>query len=131
MYTQNAEQLEKSFKKVIEKYELKISTGLNNGYLPLEDGIPFIEVYQAKKMTVKHGKKIMQEIANEMDICVIFNRVENSYGSGTLIGFMDLDFKKFNETPKSSIPALSEDPEVLEYLTEEDFGKRIEPDSCV
>jgi len=63
-------------------------------------------------MTVKQAKKIMQEIANEMDISVIFNRVENSYGSGTLIGFMDLDFKKFNENPKASIPALSEDPEV-------------------
>lgn len=73
----------------------------------------------------------MQEIANEMDICVIFNRVENLYGSGTLIGFMDLDFKKFNENPKASIPALSEEPEVLEYLTEEDFGKRIEPNSIM
>lgn len=129
MYTQNAEQLEKSLKKVIEKYELKMFTGLNNGYLPLEDGIPFLEVYQNKKMTVKQGREIMQEIANEMGICVIFNRVENSHGCGTLKGFMDLDFNKFNENPKESIPALSEDPEVLEYLTEEDFGKRITPNN--
>lgn len=130
MYTQNAEQLERSFKKVLEKYGLKIITGLDNGHLPLEDGIPYFEVYRSEEIGLREGRQIVQEMANEMDIQMFFSSVENTEFDCSLKGYMDLDFEDFRNYPGSFVSALSDIYNVVEYIEEEQcLGKMISPDT--
>lgn len=130
MYTQNAEQLEKSFKKVLEKHGLKIMTGLDKEYLPLEDGIPYFEVYRSEEIRLSEGREIVQEMANEMDIQMFFASVENSDYDCTLKGYMDLDFEDFNKYPGSSVSALSDSRDIVEYIEEDQcIGKMIRPNA--
>lgn len=130
MYTQNAEQLERSFKKVLEKHGLKIMTGLNVGHLPLEDGIPYLEVYRSEEISLSEGRQIIQEMANEMNIQMFFASVENSDYDCALKGYMDLDFEDFRKYAGSSVPALSDSRDIVEYIEEDQcIGKMIRPDA--
>lgn len=130
MYTQNAEQLERGFKKVLEKHSLKIMTGLNIGHLPLEDGIPYFEVYRSEEISLSEGRKIVQEMANEMDIQMFFASVENSDYDCCLKGYMDLDFEDFSKYPGSSVSALSDSRDIVEYIEEDQcIGKIIRPNA--
>lgn len=127
MYNKNAKELEESFNIVMIKHNLNVLSGIKDGYLSLEDGIPWLEVYSNKNISVKKGKEIIQDLANELNIQMIFNRVENHSEGGTLMAFLDLNYETFNNNPEQIIKALTEDPEVVKYIEEEGFGKIIKP----
>lgn len=127
MYNQNAEDLEKNFKKVLNEHGLKIFKALDNGHLPCEDGIPWFEVYRNQEISLKEGKNITQEISNEMNIQMIFVSVENSESNGVLKGYMDLDVDAFREKSRNVIPALTNNPKVVDFLESQGFKKIIKP----
>lgn len=126
MYTKNSSQLVESFNYVLEKNNLTFSRGLKIDHISTEDCVPCFEVYSNVKITKKRGKEILQEMANELDIQVIFGYVErDSTGFSELRGYLDIEPDIFIKNSGEYVPALTENPDFSEI--EEDFGKIIKP----
>lgn len=126
MYTKNSSQLVEAFNYVLEKNKLTFSRGLKIDHISTEDCVPCFEVYSDIKITNKRGKEILQEMANELDIKVIFGCVErDSTGFSELRGYLDIDPDIFIKNSGEIVPALTANPDFSEI--EEDFGKFIKP----
>lgn len=91
--TKNIVQLEEGFKKVVKSWMSKIGNievgdGIENGRVRLEDGLPWLEVNaDFSKAT---GIEFLQDLANELNIRMFFNRIEIYPEDTVLYGIFDL-----------------------------------------
>lgn len=123
MNTQNLSELETSFKLIVNKYNAEIFDGIEQGHVKREDGLPWFEVYG--KFTRTSVKNFIQDLADAMDIKVLFNRSEWS-GEGTSI-YGVFDINPDIENTNQALPPYSELPDAVEFM--EDYGKEFYPKS--
>lgn len=122
--TKNVVELEKAFNTVMSKWNLNVYSGIENGRLKLEDGLPWFEVYGT--LPKSKAKEVVQDLANELNIKVLFNRAESRSGELTICGVFDVDPKVLSEKGMEfPLPAYSDDTEYAEFM--EDYGKVFTP----
>lgn len=124
--TKNMVELKEAFDQVVAKWNVEVEYGIGDGHVKLEDGLPWLEVYG--KFTKKTAKEFIQDLADALNIKMLFNRLEMYGGNdkATLYGVFDLHPDKIDELGKTSpIPAYSDDPDAKEFM--EDYGTEIFP----
>ncbi len=127
MNTLNAKELEEALKRVVEKHHLRLDEGIKNGYMKLEDGLPWVEL--VGEMDSKKAKEIIQDLADELDIRVLFNKLRKDSGEDKLLcAVLDINDEEFYNTPQNPISALSNDPDAKEFM--DDYGKEFLPKSA-
>lgn len=127
--TKNMVELKEAFDQVVAKWNVDVEYGIGDGHVKLEDGLPWLEVYG--KFTKKTAKEFIQELADALNIKMLFNRLEMYGGDdkATLYGVFDLHPDKIDELGKTApIPAYSDDPDAKEFM--EDYGTEILPTSA-
>ena len=90
MNNKNIIELEEIFHNIVKKHNLEIHCGgINNGKIFLEDGLPWVEFYGS--FTKVSAKKFLQELSNEMNINIVFNRLESDIkDKSTLYAILDI-----------------------------------------
>lgn len=122
--TKNIVELEKSFNEVVKKWELSVLTGIKDKRLKLEDSLPWFEVYGS--LPKAKAKLFVQELANELNIKVLLNRVESRSGETTIYGVLDVNPEFLDEQGDSvPLPAYSDNPDTAEFMS--DYGKVFTP----
>ena len=122
--TLTLEQLETISKQVMFDNDAQSSRGIiRSGHITLEDSLPWIEVSFKGKGSVKKGKDFCQQLADKMNIRVLFNRVEAFSDEYEVFGVMDIEYE--NITPNMVPKALSDDPEWAEFMS--DYGQEVLP----
>ncbi len=122
--TKNIVELEAAFNKVMSKWNLGVYSGIVASRIKLEDSLPWFEVYG--ELPKSNAKKIVQDLANEMNIKILLNRYEVRSGELTIYGVFDIDNNVLDaQGPTVPLPALSNDPDSAEYM--EDYGDPFVP----
>ena len=117
-------QLEDAQNATIEKFNLNFSTGIKNGHVDLEDGLPWLEVNGKINKTI--AKQFAQELADTMNIRILYNRLEaDSIDDACLHLVMDFSPDAGKFAKDEAIPANSTDPDAAEFM--EDYGREIFP----
>lgn len=122
--TLNMEQLEEAFTRVVSLNNGQVYDGIFNGHINLEDSLPWFEIYFEEKSSLKKAKEFCQQLSDEMNIRILFNRIQGNTKELTVYGVMDIDYE---EVAKGCdiVPALSRDGEWAEFM--EDYGTEIFP----
>lgn len=120
MYTKNIVELEEAFNRIAKKWEVNVIYGITNSRFKLEDGLPWLEV--EGKFNKTSAKKFIQELASELDIKMLFNRVENS-STGVVYGVFDVNPEFESET--EVLKAFSDEDGMEEFM--EDYGTVFKP----
>lgn len=122
--TKNIVELEQAFNSVVSKWSLEVYYGISNYTFDFEDGLPWFTIYG--KMPKSNARKIIQDLADAMNIKILFNRAEMNSGELTVHGVFDVDHnvlaKLGTDVP---LPALSDDSESAEFMA--DYGKPFLP----
>lgn len=117
-------QLEDAQNATIEKFGLNFSMGIKNGHIDLEDGLPWLEV--TGKINKTTAKQFAQEIADSMNIRVLYNRLESFSGNDSSLHLvMDFSSNAQKIPADEAIPVYSDDPDAIEFML--DYGKEIFP----
>lgn len=113
---------------VLKKHNLSLIKGISQNHIGLEDGIPWIEA--EGNLTKAKAKQFAQELADAMNIRVIFNRLDNfGHGEGCVHVLLDISPDDTHLVSNKSIPANSDDPDAAEFM--EDYGNVIYPTGFV
>lgn len=122
--TLNIKQLEEAFARVVSLNNGQVYDGIFNGHINLEDSLPCFEIYFEEKSSLKKAKEFCQQLSDEMNIRILFNRIQGNTKEFTVYGVMDIDYE---EVAKGCdiVPALSRDGEWAEFM--EDYGTEIFP----
>ena len=126
MNNKNIIELEEIFHNIVNKHNLEIHCGgINNGKIFLEDGLPWVELYGSFDKV--SAKSFLQELSNEMNINIIFNRLESDIkDKSTLYAILDISPAfVFSQNKIDPVPANSADPDAKEFM--EDYGSFILP----
>lgn len=111
--------LEQAFHRVVGQYGAQVNEGIRNGHVKLEDGLPWFEV--DGRFTTESAAQFVQDLATEMNLRVLFNRLESYASSAVVYGVFDMDPKAI--VPHQPVPALSNDPDAREFM--EDYGDAV------
>lgn len=128
IYTKNIVELQNAFNQVIDKWKAEgkvahVVYGLVNHDVKLEDGLPWLEIEGT--LTKAQAKKLIQELAQQMNIGVLFNRLESCTDADILYGVMDIHPDILRDNHDIVVPAYTNDPEVAEFI--EDYGQAYYP----
>jgi hypothetical protein len=122
--TLNMQQLEEAFNRVVAANNGEVFDGIGNGHIDLEDSLPWFEIYFKEKASATKAKKFCQQLADEMNIRILFNRIEGGLKEFSVFGVMDIDYEEV-EKGCDIVPALSRDGEWAEFM--EDYGTEFFP----
>jgi hypothetical protein len=126
--TQNIVELQDSFNQVVSQWKAQgaishVEYGISNHDVKLEDGLPWIEI--EGKFTKTSAKKLIKELAEQMNIGVLFNRLESWSDCDTLYGVMDIHPDILRDNKDMAVPSYSSDPDTAEFM--EDYGQVFYP----
>jgi hypothetical protein len=127
--TKNIVELQQAFNQVITDWKenkhnpLVVESGIEEYDVHLEDGLPWIEIQG--EFNKSSAKALIQDLADAMNICVLFNRLEAWSDTDVLYGVMDISPEKLREDHTTAVPAYADDPDAKEFM--EDYGKAIYP----
>lgn len=124
MNTLTMPELEDAFSRIVAANNGQVYKGIGNGHIGLEDSLPWFEIVFDQKGSVKKAKQFCQQLADEMNVRILFNRIEADTKEFTLYGVMDIDYEEV-EKGCTIVPALSRDGEWAEFM--EDYGTPIMP----
>ncbi len=124
MNTLTLAELEEAFNRVVSANNGEVYSGIYNGHINLEDSLPWIEIVFKEKASVKKAKAFCQQLADEMNIRILFNRIQGSLKEFTLFAVMDIDYEEV-EKGCTVVPALSRDGDWEEFM--EGYGTPILP----
>jgi hypothetical protein len=124
MNTLNMKQLEEAFTRVVASNNGTIYDGIVNGHIKLEDSLPWFEIHFDEKSSIKKAKKFCQELSDEMNIRILFNRIEGHLKEFSVFGVMDIDYEEVKKGC-NIVPALSKDGDWADFM--EDYGTPILP----
>lgn len=119
-------ELEQVQNDILEAWNCHLEAGIKNGFVNLEDGIPWLEIvgdFNKEKASI-----FAQELANALDVIVLFNRLQVfADGPGTLYLALDINPDEINE-------GVAVPPYVQEYDEESEeffysYGKKFKPSS--
>lgn len=128
--TKNIVELQQAFNQVITEWKehkhnpLVVESGIEEYDVHLEDGLPWIEIQG--EFDKKTAKALIQDLANAMNICVLFNRLESWSDSEVVYGVMDISPETLRENQHAIVPANSDDPDAKEFM--EDYGTPFYPE---
>lgn len=125
--TLNFKELRKAFEETAKKHGASIRQGFGNRWVNLEDGLPWFEVdFDDRKLSAAAGKAFAKDLAEAMNIRIIFNRVEGDDEGWTAMGVMDVNPEALGASP---VPPLSADNAWAEFML--DYGKEILPQTAM
>jgi hypothetical protein len=124
MNTLTMPELEDAFSRIVAAKNGQVYKGIGNGRIGLEDSLPWFEIVFDEKGSVKKAKDFCQQLADEMNVRILFNRIESDTKEFTLYGVMDIDYEEV-EKGCTVVPALSRDGDWAEFM--EDYGTPIMP----
>lgn len=124
MNTLTMPELEDAFSRIVAANNGQVYKGIGNGHIGLEDSLPWFEIVFDGKGSVKKAKGFCQQLADEMNVRILFNRIESDLKEFTLHGVMDIDYEEV-EKGCTVVPALSRDGDWAEFM--EDYGTPIMP----
>ncbi len=124
--TLSYKELHAAFERVVLRYDGGVYHGLTSKGPKLEDGLPWFEVEFAGKRSTRLAKEFAQELAREMNVRVLFNRIEGETGSWSVLGCFDFDPDCLKT---AQVPAYSRTEDAAEFM--EDYGTPFLPNAPV
>lgn len=117
-------ELEEAFNRVVSANNGEIYDGIKNGQIKLEDSLPWFDISFKEKGSIKKARQLCQQLADEMNIRILFNRIECESKQFNVFGVMDIDYE---EKLCDIIPALSRDGKWADFM--KSYGTPILPSS--
>lgn len=126
MNTKNIAGLEEAFNAVAEKWKVQVYSGIKNGYVNREDGLPWFEVSGTFDKTT--ARQFIQDLANTMNIRVLFNRLTCYPNEDVICGVLDInpDVAK-QKGPNEIVPNFTNSPGLEASMN--DYGQEFLPKS--
>lgn len=110
--TKNIIEIEAIQNALVERWGLTLSRGIFGGRINLEDGLPWLEI--DGDLNKEKAQLFAQEMANEMNVRVLFNRLCIYPEDSTL--YLVLDISPDVDDVNDVVPPYTTDEDEIEYI---------------
>lgn len=122
--TKNIIELEEAFDSVIKKWNVQVYSGIKDGNVKMEGGVPWMEV--AGNFNSMSARAFIKDLATALNIRMFYTRLENYADGNVLYGAFDLNPEAIEDLPKNvPIPSYANDDEKKYFI--DHYGREVFP----